>query len=56
MRLSNGRARRVETGFGGEVRKNWLDVVALSELVGMEFFDATILLDQVAVAINMRSK
>jgi hypothetical protein len=56
MRLSNGRARRVGTGFGGEVRKNRRDVVALSELVGMEFFDATILLDQVAVAIDMRSK
>jgi hypothetical protein len=51
MRLSNGRARRVGTGFGGEVRKNRRDVVALSELVGMEFFDATILLDQVAAAV-----
>jgi hypothetical protein len=30
--------------------------VALSELVGMEFFDVTILLDQVAGAINIRSK
>jgi hypothetical protein len=56
MRLSNGRARRVETGFGGEVRKNRRDVVTLCELVGVEFFDTTILLDQVAVAINMRSK
>jgi hypothetical protein len=51
MRLSNGRARRVGTGFGGEVRKNRRDVVALSELVGMEFFDATILRDQVAAAV-----
>jgi hypothetical protein len=56
VRLSNGRARRVGTGFGGEVRKNRRDVVALCELVGVEYFDTTILLDQVAVAINMRSK
>jgi hypothetical protein len=56
MRLSNGRARRVGTGFGGGVRKNRRDVVALCELVGVEFFDTTILLDQVAVAISMCSK
>jgi hypothetical protein len=51
VRLSNGWARRVGTGFGGKVRKNRRDVVALCELVGVELFDATILLDQVAAAV-----
>ena len=41
----------------GKVAKVGAHEVALSELVGMEFFDATVLLDQVAAAvIKVRSK
>jgi len=57
IRLSNGRARRVGTGLGGKCRESRAHAVSLSELAGMEFFDAMPLLDQVAAAaIKMGSK
>jgi hypothetical protein len=41
----------------GKVAKVGAQAVAFSELVGMEFFDAAVLLDQVAAeVIKVRSK
>jgi hypothetical protein len=43
--------------WGGNIAKVGVHAVALSKLVGMEFFDATVLLDQVVPAvIKVRSK
>lgn len=41
----------------GKVAKVWTQAVLLSELSGMEFFDATLRLDQVAaVVVKVRTK
>jgi len=46
MRLSNGRATRVGTGFGGKGRKSWRACGRTQRIAWMEFFDAMVLMDQ----------
>ena len=40
----------------GNVAKVGAHAVAISELVGMQFFDTTMLLDQIAALVKVRSK
>ena len=57
IRLCNGGARLSRPEVEGKVSTVGAHAVAFSELVGMEFFDATVLLDEIAAAvIKVRSK